>query len=187
MSQTHKKLTFGYESIGNLCRLLVDIMIEKSNNMREITVYHERFGNEPDDIYERFLTELYPDGCTISEKEINALTAHIRTFMSRDEKSQDLFIKYDMRHSDSYVFFKIDKTLTYAPSGSHAKIIQEICCDYFKDVDIIDSEKLRRFVLENFTVKSANSTIETIADSLSRDYNYLMRELIMYKKGEFTH
>lgn len=117
---SHKTVSFKYESIGNLCRLLVDIMIEKSRDIREITVYHERFRNEPDDVYEELLTELYPDGCTIGENEMNVLIEHIRYFMMHDEKSQDLFIAYDMRHMTSYVYFKIDKKLLFAPFGDHA-------------------------------------------------------------------
>lgn len=69
-----KTLHFRYESIGNFVRLLATIRFENVKTMRDTVVYHQRFKHEPDELYEQFLLEVYPEGGNIGEQEINELT-----------------------------------------------------------------------------------------------------------------
>ncbi len=179
-----KKLYFRYKSIANLARLMVTIRFESNNPPRDVTVYHQRFDNEPDDIYQTFLETLFPEGGTIGEQQIDALMNYIRHFMETDEKSLDLYVDYDKRQFRSYVYFKPDRKVIHAPFGDHNKIVTDICYDYFKDFDekSLTSEYLRRFVLENFEIKSDNSTIESVANGIANDSNYLIREIIMHHR-----
>lgn len=40
MTKQSEKINFTYESVGNLCKLLLTIQYEKSHTPREITVFH---------------------------------------------------------------------------------------------------------------------------------------------------
>lgn len=173
-----KTLHFHYESIGNLIRLLATIRFESTHSSRDITVFHQRFRNEPDKLFEQFLIELYPDGADIGEKELNDVVAHICDFMQKDETTRDLYAAYDKRKYGSYVYFKPDKTVHYAEFANHANLVTRICCDYFKDFDTVDPDYLKRFIKENFEIKSENTTVEQV----SNDANYIIREIYMNRK-----
>lgn len=171
-----KTLHFSYESIGNFVRLLITIRFENIYNPRDITVFHQRFRDEPDELFEKFLIELYPNGCTVGENEINNLTSHIHSFLQKDETAKDLYATYDKRKYESYVYFKPDKAVHYAEFGNHSNLVTQICCDYFKDFapDEIKLDYLKKFILENFEIKSDNTTVERV----SNDAAYICREIL---------
>lgn len=178
----HKILHFQYKSIGNLVRLLTSIKFEKYESERDVIVFHERFRDEPDELFEKFLTDLYPDGCTIRENEINNLTSYIRTFMQKDDTARDYYAQYDKSVCGSYVYFKPDKTVYPVEFGGHANCITQICCDFFKDFskNDLDLDYLRRFILDNFEIKSDNTTVERVSD----DADYIAREIFIQRRNE---
>lgn len=176
MKTTKEYISFRYESVENLVRLLVTIQYEKTHNSREIELFHKRFDKEPDDIFGEFLVKLYPQGANIGEKEINALVNHIDYFMDTDEEAKDLEIQQQLKYLSSYVYFKIDKKIYTCSFASHQQTIRDICVDYFKGFDMHDLsvEKVKRFILNNFLVRSSFSTVETIADDAYFIYNCIM-------------
>jgi len=175
----HETLHFQYESIGNLVRLLVTIQFENNESERDVFVFHERFRNEPDELFEKFLTDLYPSGGTVGEDKINGLVSYIRDFIQKDDASRDYYVKYDKHLYNSYVYFKPDKTVQYVEFGGHANCVTQICCDFFKDFskNDLDLDYLRRFILDNFEIKSDNTTIERV----SEDAPYIAREILMQR------
>lgn len=173
----HKKLHFQCKSIGSLLRLCVTIKFENDKTERDAVVFHQRFRDEPNKLFERFLADLYPNGCTIGETEINNLVAYICDFMQKDDAAQDCYVQYDKHTYDSYVYFKPDKIVYPARFGEHANLITKICCDFFEDFSKsdLDPDYLRRFILDNFEIKSDNTTIE----QMSKDAAYIVREILM--------
>lgn len=172
---------FSYKSIGNFCRLLVTILYEKSHTPREISVFHQRFNrNECDELIEQFLYELFPNGATIDEKELIQLVSYIERFMTKDKETQDLFVSYDKAHYRYYVYFKPDNIVYECNFAQHATTIRDICIDYFKGftLDELDPKYVRKFIIENFEIKSNNSTIEQIAN----DNNYIIRCIAINNK-----
>lgn len=163
MDNTAEKINFSCKSIENLIRILVTIWFEKTKSMRDITIYHERFDKEPDDVFKNFLEKTFPDGCVIGEAEIAKITDYIYDFMQRDGKTKDLYIKYDKQDMYSWVYFKPEKDLRYAPLGDHALIVRNICLDFFHGFDNIDVNYLQRFIAENFEIQSDYTTIEMIS------------------------
>ena len=175
MSNKSQKETlhFSYSSIGNIVRLLVTIQFENNNTHRDVSVFHARFQNEPDEIFEEFITKLYPEGCTLGKNEIDAITKYVYSFMQKDDKSRDLYIKHDKQHYKSYIYFKPDKDLRYAETGQHSAIVQAICCDYFKSCEDINVDYLKQFIRRNFEIKSDFTTIENICN----DAAYILNEI----------
>lgn len=159
-----EKIPFRYESIGNILRLLVNIQFENTYDKRDVTIYHAIFDIKPDDIFEQFITKLYPNGCTVGKTEIENVTTQIYHFLQTDAAACDEYMRYDKRKYGSYVCFIPDKKVYYAAHGNHAGLVHTLCLDYFQDFDKIDVEYLRRFILDNFEIKSDNNTtIQAIA------------------------
>lgn len=162
-------LNFTYKSIGNFCHLLLNIQYEKTHTPREIAVFHQRFDNdETDDLIEEILVKLFPNGANIGEKELMQLTSYFEIFMAKDKKTQDLFVQYDKRSYGSYVYFKPDNIVVYAPMGQHNEIVQNICLDFFKDFQSVDVEYLKKFLKENFEIASDFTSIENVVADARR-------------------
>ena len=162
-------LHFSYQSIGNICKLLVTILFEKQKTEREISVFHQRFDSyKADELFEQFLTELYPEGVTVGEQEINRLVEYVAHFMEKDERCKDLFVEYDKAICDSYVYFIPDKIVIPAPMGSHCEIVQNLCIDYFKGFKTIEFDYLKKFLRENFEIKSRFTDIDTVVADARR-------------------
>jgi hypothetical protein len=123
-----------------------------------------RLDKEKDDFFENFLLELYPNGVTIGENEINQLVEFTQNFLLKDKESKHLYSEWDKQHIHSYVYFKIDDKVYPAYHSSHFGIVKDICCDYFKGFDTIDIDYLRKFILENFEILSDFTSPKSVAD-----------------------
>ena len=171
-----KTVHFRYRSPENFVRLLCDIVYEKKHSPMEITVYHERFADETDDFFANMLLELFPNGATIGEKEIDRCVEWIDLFLSKDGQAKDIRVKYDMECYSSYVYFDIDKIIYPCDYCSHQQTVEKICVDYFRGFDSSDLtvEKIAKFIREHFVVKSSFSSAESIA----RDARYILFSIL---------
>ena len=159
-----EKLYFKYQSIGNIVRLLITIQFEKTKTDRDVFVYHKRLDKESDEFFESVLLDLYPNGVTIGEHEINQLIEWITNFLSKDRQAKSLYTKWDKEHLTSYVYFKIDDKVYPAYYLSHFSIVKDICCDYFKGFESINIDYLQRFILENFEILSDFTSPASVAN-----------------------
>ena len=157
---------FRYKSPENLTRLLCEIVYEQTHSPREIFIYHERFDNETDTFFYDMLTELYPNGATIGEKEINECVKWIDNFLEKDERAINIKSMREWEDCDSGVYFDIDKKVFGCSHTSHQQTVKNICVDYFKGFDNreLTVECVRQFILEHFKIKSRFSTVNTIAN-----------------------
>ena len=62
------------------------------------------------------------------------------------------------------VYFRPDNKLVHADHGEHAGIISDICMDYFRDFDRMNADYLKKFIRDNFEIRSDCSTIEKISE-----------------------
>lgn len=175
-----EKLHFKYQSIGNIVRLLITIQIEKTKTDRDRFVYHKRLDKEKDDFFENFLLELYPNGVTIGENEINQLIEFTIDFLSKDKESKHWYVEWDKSHLTSYVYFKIDDKVYSADYLSHFGIVKDICCDYFKGFEKIDIDYLQKFILENFEILSDFTSPASVAN----DARYIANCICLGRKIE---
>lgn len=160
-----KQLHFTYESAENLTRLLINIRYEQTHSNREISIYHERFDDESDNFFYDIMCKLYHDGITIGQKEIDELVEYIHKYLETDESTADIRMRYRKRDIDTWVYFKLDKTLFPCKTAEHTRIVKEIAVDYFKDVDphSLTQDMVTKFIVDNIEIKSEFSTIEKIA------------------------
>lgn len=179
-----EKLHFKYQSIGNICKLFVTIQVEKTMDKRTISVFHKRFDNEQDELFEKMLVKLFPNGVTIGEQEINQLTNSVVEFMKNDEITKDLFVKYDKQHCKSYVYDKVNKKLYPANMGEHFMLVERICCDFFKEFEEIDLDYLKKFIKENIEIVSSFTSIETICNDAQTIANEILFDTYTMRHNE---
>lgn len=166
-----EKIPFTYSSFSNLIRLLCDVFYESHHSKEEICVYHERFKSEPDSLFFDFISTLFPDGCTVGEKELSQLCNYIDLFLEKDELSNEIRLKRDLENLDSYVYFDIDKKIYLCEFCSHANVVRDICIDYFSafEKEDLTVDMVENFIVDHFVVKSSFSS----AKKISKDAFYI--------------
>ena len=168
-------LNFTYKSIGNFVRLLSTIKYEQTHNSRDIAIWHEKFDNDDgDSLFETFLEKLFPNGGTIDIEHIENLIKYIENWLDKDEETRQIRNKYIKLDNPYWVYFKIDDIVRPCRFGDHAKVVRDICIDYFRGFNEISEDELRKFILNNFKVNSDNTTIQTIAN----DSKYLAMKIL---------
>lgn len=67
-----EKLHFQAKSTANLVKLGCTILFEKGNKVDDLgIVWHEYFnGDKGDQLFQCFMEEAFPNGCTIGEREL---------------------------------------------------------------------------------------------------------------------
>lgn len=156
-------------SSGHLLQTLIAIRFESVYPIRDITVFHKRFNNEPDATFVKFAAIACPDEIAPDAKTIAKLTEYIRKYMQNDPLSTELYIEYDKQSLYSWVYCKPLKEIRSAGIGEHEKIIIDMCTRYFKGVRTIDRNYLKRFILQNFEIQSDYSSLNIIC----KDINYI--------------
>ena len=176
-----EQLHFSYKSIGNFAKLLSTILYEKEHSAKEITLWHLRYDeDETDDLFEQFLEELFPEGGALDVEEIKLLTNHAERFLSKDAQAIQQRVEYEKREYSSWVYFKIDQKVFPCEFAQHQNTVREICVDYFKDFETVEQDYVKKFILENFEIRSENSTIERIANDcayIARCINFSKRNI----------
>ena len=170
-----KCVNFSYKSIGNFVKLLATIRYENTHEGHDIAVWHERFDDDAEDeLFERFLVELFPEGKTIQPEDINAVVHRAERFLETDKKAQNSRNKYVKLDNPYWVYFKPENKVYPCDFGDHSKIIRQICKDFFKGFDDVDSDYLKNFIRNNFEICSDNTTIERIA----KDAAFIRRAIV---------
>ena len=171
-----KTVNFSYKSIGNFVKLLATIRYENTHQGHDIAVWHECFDDDSkDDLFERFLVELFPQGKTIQPEDINAVIHKAERFIETDEECQNIRNKYTKLEYPYWVYFKPDNKVYPCEFAEHAKVVTQICKEFFAGFDDIDENYIKNFIRNNFEIRSDNSTVERIA----RDADFVARSILL--------
>lgn len=158
-------------------KLLATIMFEKdSQKLKEYgTLWHMVFdGSNGDKLFEEFLIEAYPEGCIIGEDEIKKIQNSAFRYLTSNEHCLDLKADLDKQFNTYYVYFKPYKKVFPCGFCEHSKTVFEILKEFFHGAaDDLSSEYLKRFILENFEVRSDNTTVLQLAN----DSDFLLMKL----------
>ena len=178
-----KPLHFTVKSPSNFVRLCSTILFEKSNQYHELGyVWHKVFdGVKGDEHFMNFMLALYPKGCTIGEDEIHCIMNKAIRFLETDESCLEIKADYDKRRFRYYVYFApLHKTFECG-FAKHEDTVIKILQDFFgSEIIDYDSEKLKRFIIMNFEIKSDNSSIDTIV----ADIDYIKRCIYFKNRRE---
>lgn len=94
---TMEQLHFMVESPANFVRLACTILFEKRKAMAEwAATWHDVFDcANGEQLFLQFMEELFPDGCTIGEKELNRITDRAVRYLQTETRCLDLKAGHD--------------------------------------------------------------------------------------------
>lgn len=173
-----EKLAFTYDSIGSMVRLLTTIQYENAHTPAEIELYHAVFDGK-DELFESFLEKLFEPGTPLDVEHIQKLVKHCEYYLETDAEAVDTKCKIDRRRYNSYVYFKPYNKVYPCDYTKHSGTVTDICKDYFKGADDIDADKLQRFILNNFEIKSDKTSVEQVANI--QNVQWIAHEIIMQR------
>ena len=103
-----EKLHFKVESPANFVKLACTILFERKEELLDDygSTWHDVFDGEAgNQHFQRFMEELFPDGCTIGERELNQLTDKAIQFLKTDAFCLDIKAGHDKSRSAFWVYF----------------------------------------------------------------------------------
>lgn len=173
-----EKLNFTYDSPANMVRLLITILFEKDEQaLRNYGyAYHKIFDTHAGEkIFSQFMTEIMPDGGTIDEPQLKAILEKVIHHLETDEYALETQADYDKLRYDSYVYFKPYHKVYPCGFLGHFETVQDILTEYFRGIESYDIDKFKKFISDNFEIKSENTKISNIIANAS----FILRCCIM--------
>ena len=178
-----EKLHFEYKSIGNIVKLLCTISFEKSTEDAElVSLWHKIFdGDIGDQLFEKFLEEIFPNGCTIKEQEIAQVTQKAEAYLKSEHTRISEETNYIKSHNDSWVYFIPTDTVYLCAMGEHTDRVVDCLWQFFgADVKDLTEKEASDFIRKAFEIRSDNTTVQRIL----RDIEFiLLRAQNMYRKS----
>lgn len=162
-----EKLHFQAESTANLVKLGCTILFEKGNRMDDFgAVWHEYFnGDRGDQLFQRFMEEAFPNGCTIGEKELIQITNKAINFLETDVSALEAKAAIDKRRFAYWVYFAPTHTVSGCWFAEHEETVIQILVNFFgKSIEDFTPDDLKRFIIASFEIRSDNSSVRSIAD-----------------------
>lgn len=163
---------FKIQSPANFTRLLATILFEKSEYFEDYShLWCEVFNSDDvfgDALFEKFLLELFPQGCFLKETELNQVLDRAIHYLQTDEECQRKHIEYLKSKYTSWVYSKWNNKFIPCGFCSHWNTVLECCIEFYSgsDFDEYSIESLRRFLLSNFEIRSANTSVMSIVNDL---------------------
>ena len=93
-----EKLHFKVSSPESFIKLACTILFERKEELLEDygSTWHDVFdGDAGDQHFQRFMEDLFPNGCTVGESELNLITNRAVHFLKTDEACLDIKANHD--------------------------------------------------------------------------------------------
>lgn len=162
-----EKLHFKVESPANFVKLACTILFERKEELLDDygSTWHDVFDGEAgNQHFQRFMEELFPDGCTIGERELNQLTDKAIQFLKTDVFCLDIKAGHDKLRSAFWVYFIPEHKVYPCQFAQHEETVIDILVDFFGvNVQKYSIEALQRFILGAFQIQSTNTSVRSIA------------------------
>lgn len=178
-----ESLHFKVDSPANFVKLACTILFERKEELvKEYgSVWHDVFdGKSGDQRFQQFMEELFPDGCTIGERELNRLTDQAIRFLKTDTVCLDLKAGYDKMRFTFWVYFIPEHKVYPCQFSLHEETVIDILVDFFGvNVQKYSVDSLQKFILGAFQIQSNNTSVRAIAD----DSAYIQRTVYYRADG----
>ena len=162
---TTERLHFMVESPANFVRLACTILFEKREAMSEwAATWHDVFDcANGEQLFLQFMEELFPDGCTIGEKELKQITDRAVRYLQTETRCLDLKAGHDKSRFTYWVSF----------------IIEILTAFFGKSIAGYSLDTLKHFILRSFEIRSDNSSVRSIAE----DVDFIQRAVFARSFG----
>lgn len=174
MSTGTELLHFQIESPENFVRMAASIMFDKNpiDVERFGSAWYDIFNDDKgDELFHIFMQEVLPNGGTIDVPQIAAIKARALLYLENSVEGLEAQARRDKVRYDSWVYFKPHHKVYPVGFAKHEDKVKELLIEYFDDLDEYDSTAFRRFIRENFEIRSANTDM----DKIVADAAYLHR------------
>lgn len=164
---TTKELHFNVQSPENIIRLAVTIMFERdSDDLNRLGyAWHTLLDtNEGEKLFLKFAEEVLPEGGIIGTSQLIQIQDLAIQYLETDEVALECQADYDKTRYTSWVYFKPYHKVYPVGFAKHEDKVKELLIDFFDDVDDYDYDAFRRFLRENFEIKSENTDIDKIVN-----------------------
>ena len=164
---TTERLHFMVESPANFVRLACTILFEKKEAMAEwAATWHDVFDcANGEQLFLQFMEELFPDGCTIGEKELKQITDRAVHYLQTETRCLDLKAGHDKSRFTYWVSFTPEHKVYGCEFARHEETIIDILTTFFgKSIWDYSLCALKQFILNSFEIKSDNSSVRSIAE-----------------------
>ena len=166
---TTERLHFMVESPANFVRLACTILFEKREAMSEwAATWHDVFDcANGEQLFLQFMEELFPDGCTIGEKELKQITDRAVRYLQTETRCLDLKAGHDKSRFTYWVSFIPEHKVYGCEFARHEETIIEILTAFFgKSIAGYSLDTLKHFILRSFEIRSDNSSVRSIAEDV---------------------
>ena len=165
---TAERLHFKVESPANFVKLACTILFERKEKLLEDygSTWHDVFdGDAGDRHFQRFMEDLFPNGCTVGESELNLITDRAVRFLKTDEACLDIKANHDKARFTYWVYFAPEHKVYACSFARHEETIIDILTAFFgKSIGDYSLCALKQFILNSFEIKSDNSSVRSIAE-----------------------
>lgn len=161
-------LHFSVKSPENITRLLVTILFEQSEYYSEYSsLWFDVFtadDSKGDALFARFLTELFPEGCTLDKPELLTVLDYALRYIRDSSECESYRLTFLKSRHTFWVYSKWDKKFTPCHYGDHYGIISDGCAEFFGKnyKQEYSLEALKKFILSNFEISSSMTTLQGI-------------------------
>lgn len=179
---TTERLHFMVESPANFVRLACTILFEKREAMAEwAATWHDVFDcANGEQLFLQFMEELFPDGCTIGEKELKQITDRAVRYLQTETHCLDLKAGHDKSRFTYWVSFIPEHKVYGCEFARHEETIIEILTAFFgKSIAGYSLDTLKHFILRSFEIRSDNSSVRSIAE----DVDFIQRAVFARSFG----
>lgn len=180
---TAERLHFKVESPANFVKLACTILFERKEELLEDygSTWHDVFdGGAGDQHFQRFMEDLFPNGCTIGESELNLITNRAVHFLKTDAVCLDIKANHDKARFTYWVYFAPEHKVYACSFARHEETIIEILTAFFgKSIAGYSLDTLKRFILRSFEIRSDNSSVRSIAE----DVDFIQRAVFARSFG----
>ncbi len=131
-------------------------------------------------LFLQFMEELFPDGCTIGEKELNRITDRAVRYLQTETRCLDLKAGHDKSRFTYWVSFIPEHKVYGCEFARHEETIIEILTAFFgKSIAGYSLDTLKHFILRSFEIRSDNSSVRSIAE----DVDFIQRAVFARSFG----
>lgn len=171
------KLHFKYKSPENIALLLLNILYEKRefecfDDKIIFNTWRKRFEQpDADDVVLRLMSKLYPDGCMISEHELNSILDASIAFVKVDKFALKLLTETKREMYTSYVYSKYNNEVRKCEFGCHTSTVRDMCFEFFGgELDEFSGEAIKKFISDNFELCGSQLSLSSMANDIAKFY-----------------
>lgn len=167
---TAERLHFKVDSPANIVKMCCTIIFERNEKLLEEygSVWHDVFDGEAGDAhFQQFMEDLFPDGCTVGENELNLITNRAVCFLKTDVACLDMKANHDKARFTYWVYFAPEHKVYGCSFARHEETIIDVLTAFLgKSIEDYSSYALKQFILNSFEIKSDNSSVRSIAEDV---------------------